>query len=509
MSIVNRVIKNTVYLYSRMAVSIVFSFFTTRILLQALGVSDYGLYNVIAGSLAMLGFLSASMSSTTQRFISYVEGEGDLDKIKEIFNNSVFLHNRIALIVVLLFTLGGFVFFNGLLNIPEGRMYVAIAVYVCMIISTTYSIIIVPYDAILNAHENMKYYSILGILDVLAKFIIALLVLYCQCLDQLLLYGLLMAFEARIYQLLTKRYCIANYNEVRELKKKYVNKSILKKMTFFAGWNMLNISTGMICLYGMNIAINHFFGTKLNAAMGIASQLAGVMMGVSTNMTKALTPVLVKSEGGHERDKMIQLSLIGCKYSYLLFSFFSIPVIFCLKPLLVFWLKDVPEWTDLFCLLLLISTLIEQLFVFLYHSINAQGEVKNYNIVRSILNILPIIIMTIEFSLGFPPYYALINWILFKAIFGGGINLLFANKNFSFPLFKFVIDVLFPCLLATLSTGFICYLIRPGDSDTTFLVFTRLVSMLLLSLPIYWSFAFSKDERNMFKNFAKAFKNRI
>ena len=498
MSTANRVIKNTIYLYVRMAVSIVFSFFTTRILLQSLGASDFGLYNVVAGALSMLGFLSASMSSTTQRFISYAEGEGKFDKIKEIFNNAVFLHRLLALSVTVFFVLGGFVFFNGVLNIPEERTLVAIAVYGCMIFSTVFAITIVPYDAVLNAHENMKYYSILGIADVLLKFVIALLVMFCSGLDKLFFYGILMALESWFFRLITQRYCIRHYEEVGEInRKKYVNRTTLKSMTSFAGWNMLNISTGMVSLYGMNIVVNHFFDTILNAAMGIANQLAGVLMGVSTNMTKAMTPVLVKSEGSHDRDKMIQISFVGCKYSYLLFAFFCIPIIFCLKPLLTLWLRDVPEWTELFCLLMLISTLIEQMFVFLYQSINAQGDVRNYNIVRSILNILPIIIMIVEFNMGYAPFHALIDWIIFKAVLGGIANLFYAHRNFTLPVKRFILEVIIPCVVTTCIVCIIGTVFRADSADTILIVLSKLLAMLIINIPIYYFVAMNKSEKQM------------
>ena len=156
MSTSQRVIKNTLWLYLRMGTSILVNIFTTRILLQALGASDYGLYNVVGGAISILGFLTASMSSSTQRFISYAEGEGNLDDVKEIFNNALAAHYGVALISGFILALSGFIFFNGVLNIPEGRETVAITIYLCMIISTVFSITVVPYDALLNAHENMK-----------------------------------------------------------------------------------------------------------------------------------------------------------------------------------------------------------------------------------------------------------------------------------------------------------------------------------------------------------------
>lgn len=480
-----------------MAVSIVFSFFTTRILLQSLGASDYGLYNVVGGALAMLGFLSASLSSTTQRFISYAEGEGDNERILCVVNTAVRLHNMLALAVCAFFVVMGYLIFRFVLNIPDGRTAVAVAVYGFMIVSTVFSITIVPYDGVLNAHENMKYYSLLGIADVIAKFAIALMVMLAGSLDKLLFYGALMAAEAWAFRMATKQYCVKHYNEVRNLDvKRYASKEMMREMTSFAGWNLLNIASAMILLYGNNMIVNHFYGTLVNAAMGVATQLSGVLMGVSQNMTKALTPVLVKNEGCHNREQMIRISLLGCKFSYLLFAFFALPVIFCLKPLLQLWLSDVPEWAEVFCLLMLVSVLIEQLFLFLFSSINAQGSIKGYNIVVSTLNFLAIIVVYIELYYGFPPYFATLNYIIFRVLFGGIINVYYSHRNFGLRYTDYFSKVFLPCFVTTAAILALCYVLRPDDSTSTALMLLQFMAMLIISIPAYYIFAFSKDERN-------------
>ena len=264
MSTVNRVVKNTLFLYARMGTSIVVSVLTTRILLHALGASDYGLYNVVAGALAMLGFLSASMSSASLRYMSYAEGKGDITAIQTIFNSSVRLHRLLALFVCGLYVIAGFFLFNGILNIPSGRETTALIVYGCLIFSTVFSITITPYDAVLNAHENMFFYSLVGIIDVFLKLAIAILISYSDY-DRLLFYGVLMAGESWLLRFITKYYCDRTYSVCKALSLKEHDNGILKKMASFAGWNMLNICAGMISLYGMNIAINHFFGTNRHA----------------------------------------------------------------------------------------------------------------------------------------------------------------------------------------------------------------------------------------------------
>lgn len=494
MAVAQRVIKNTMWLYVRMAVSILVNIFTTRILLQALGASDYGLYNVVGGAIAMLGFLTASMSSVTQRFISYTLGEGNEEKLKSIFNNTLCVHYGIAGLSALILILASFIWFNGVLNIPEGREFVAICVYGCLVFSTVYSITIVPYDGVLNAYENMRFYSLVGIFDVIVKFGLAVAV-YFATFDQLMLYAVLMALEAWLLRVVTKYYCSHHYDECRcqELRK-YFNRRKIRELTSFAGWNMFNLTTLMLSVFGINLIINHFFGTKLNAALGVATQLSGVLMSISMNMIKAITPILVKSEGGHQRENMLKITFVGCKFSFLLFSFFSIPVMFYISEVLDLWLKDVPEWTAVFCILLMISTLIDQLTVFLYQSLQAHGDIKGYSITKGFINILPIVASIFMFSLfNLESYWALINLIIGKGILGGCVNIYYSNRNFSLSIKQFLVKVFLPCLFVIVSTLLIGYCII----NVEFNWIVAFVSLSVLSIPVYWLIGLDKQERSI------------
>ena len=505
MSTVNRVVKNTLFLYARMGTSIVVSVLTTRILLDALGASDYGLYNVVAGALAMLGFLSASMSTASLRYMSYAEGKGDITAIQTIFNSSVRLHRMLALLVCGLYIIAGFFLFNGILNIPSGRETTAMIVYGCLIFSTVFSITITPYDAVLNAHENMFFYSLVGIIDVFLKLTIAVLVSYSDY-DRLLFYGLLMAGESWLLRFFTKCYCDRTYPVCRAKSIKGHDNEILKKMASFAGWNMLNICAGMISLYGMTIAINHFFGTLLNAALGIATQLQGVLMGVSGNMSKALTPVLVKKEGANQRHQMLEISYAGCKFSFLLFSFFALPILFSMPVVLQLWLKNVPEWTVLFCVLLFISSLIEQLYYFLYHAIQAEGNIKWFNISCSIASIIPIILTCVEFQFGFQPYWAILNWIIFRIVMCGVIHLYFAHRLIRFSVMRWSRYILIPCLASLTCLSCVYWPIRPQLYNGQLSQLSLIMAMFIISLPVYWYVALSREDRNVFVSIIKSVK---
>jgi len=505
MSTVNRVVKNTLFLYARMGTSIVVSVLTTRILLDALGASDYGLYNVVAGALAMLGFLSASMSTASLRYMSYAEGKGDITAIQTIFNSSVRLHRMLALLVCGLYIIAGFFLFNGILNIPSGRETTAMIVYGCLIFSTVFSITITPYDAVLNAHENMFFYSLVGIIDVFLKLTIAVLVSYSDY-DRLLFYGLLMAGESWLLRFFTKCYCDRTYPVCRAKSIKGHDNEILKKMASFAGWNMLNICAGMISLYGMTIAINHFFGTLLNAALGIATQLQGVLMGVSGNMSKALIPVLVKKEGANQRHQMLEISYAGCKFSFLLFSFFALPILFSMPVVLQLWLKNVPEWTVLFCVLLFISSLIEQLYYFLYHAIQAEGNIKWFNISCSIASIIPIILTCVEFQFGFQPYWAILNWIIFRIVMCGVIHLYFAHRLIRFSVMRWSRYILIPCLASLTCLSCVYWPIRPQLYNGQLSQLSLIMAMFIISLPVYWYVALSREDRNVFVSIIKSVK---
>ena len=324
----SRVFSNTIYLYIKMVLSIAVNIFTTSILLRALGETDYGIYSVVGGAISMMGFISGSMSGMVQRYLNVTEGTGNFEKVKRIFSNAVLIHNGLAIIAFIVFALFGIFFFLCMLNVPPERFFSAVVVYICLVISTVFSITIAPYDGILNAHENMKVYSVIGIIDVLLRFLIALCILMTDT-DKLVLFAILMAIEAWSVRYITKIYCIKKYEETR-IASFYAlyDKKLVKEMVGFAGWNLLNISTSMITLYSMNIIINHFYGTTYNAAMGIATQLTGVLMAFSLNMQKALTPVMMKSEGARDRESVLQLTCKGTKMAYLIFAFWGIPIFF-------------------------------------------------------------------------------------------------------------------------------------------------------------------------------------
>ncbi|MDO6739097.1 hypothetical protein [Wenyingzhuangia sp. 2_MG-2023] len=485
MSTANKVLKNTGFLYAKMGITMFISLYTTRLVLNGLGAVDFGIFNVVGGAIAMLGFLHAAMAGATQRFMSFYEGKGELNKQKQIFNVSLVLHFFIALILGLVLLIAGYFFFNGVLNIPEARIYAAKVVYTSLIVSTLFTVMSVPYEAVLNAHENMLYYSIVGVLESLLKLTVALVIVNYVG-DKLELYGILMACIPLVVLTIMRIYCHKKYRECVIAPKRFWNKLLMKEMASFAGWNLLGNGSGLIGNYGNALVVNHFFGAVVNAALGVANQLNGQLMAFSNNMIKALNPVIVKKQGAGDQKSMMYFSLLGSKMSFLILAFFAIPVIVETPYILKLWLKQIPEWTIIFLRLALFQRLLEQLTVTLTTSLNAHGNIKGLNISSLASNLLPLIVLYLLFVNGFPPYWLYIVTIALMVVLGTGFKVYFCIKLCSLKLKDLFRIVILPCVFVFTSAIVSGYLLCLGINEGLLrLVLVVLVSFVVFSISSY------------------------
>lgn len=455
MSSSSRIIKNTGYLYIKTLVSLFVSLYVTRVVLNTLGSEDFGIYNVVGGAITMLGFFNLSMASTVQRYLNNAQGKKDIQAQKEIYNVAVVFHGVIAILMFLVLWLAQFILFNGVLYITLERINAAHWVYLSLMISTFFTIISVPYDAMINAHEDMLTYSIIGIIDIVIKLIIALAITYMNG-DRLIIYSVLMIFIPILTYIMMKIYSVKHYEECKVNIRKFYNKKRAKEILGFAGWNLVGTSSGMIGNYGNNIILNHFFGSVLNAASGIAIQLNGMLSVLSGQFLKALNPVIYKLGGENDSQKMMTYSYIGCKYSYILLSILSIPVIIEAPYVLRLWLVEVPEWTVFFVRWTMIRALIEQLTATLNRSLESSGHIREYNIVVFVFYLLPLVLLTaIYFFFGGEPYWNLYIPIIFMAIIPSVFKLLYCNKYCDFSIKEFFSFVLKQCAIFTLIPSFL------------------------------------------------------
>lgn len=445
MSTSTRVIKNTTYLYIKMGVTMFISLYTTRLILGSLGASDFGIFNVVGGAIAMLGFLNSTLANATQRFMSYAEGEGNLDKKRSIFNVSMVLHVIIAAATVLLLLSAMYPLFNGVFNIEPERIGAARIVYFCLIFSTLLTVINVPYDAVINAHENMLYYSIVGIFESLMKLGVAYACVFTLG-DKLVLYGILMACIPVITLIIMIVYCHRYYEECVIAPRRYWDVSLVKQISGFFGWNFLTAISSLFSAQGISIVLNYFFGTVLNAAQGIANQVNGALSLFSVNMMKALNPIIVKSAGAGNIESMNHATIAGCKFSTLLMMFFAIPLSIEVHYVLGLWLKDVPDWAALFVVLQLVQNVIVQMANSASTAVYANGDIKAYAIWKSTMNAMPLFLTWLAFYIGGGPIWLYIPMIVVWAIGGNIVIVYYAEKKCGLEISKYIKKVVLPLL---------------------------------------------------------------
>ncbi|HKJ06210.1 MAG TPA: MATE family efflux transporter, partial [Flavobacteriaceae bacterium] len=421
-----RVAKNTGFLYARIIVNIIVSLYSTRLVLEALGVEDFGIYNLVAGVIAMLAFLNSSMAEASLRFMAFAHGEENTKRQKYVFNVSLVLHFLIAIGVVLILEAAGYFLFKAVLEIPEDRVRVAKLVYQYMLVSTFFTIIKVPYDAVLKAHENMLIVALIGILEAILKLLIAIYLSYTTF-DQLVVYGVLMAALAVLLIIISFIYCHNKYEEVHINVTKHWDTILFKEMGTFASWSFLTHAAFVITMQGSTIVLNSFFGVIVNAAQGISNQVSNQLKNFLGTMQTALNPVIIKREGKKDRSKMLEASMFGNKISFFVISFLSIPLLIEMPYILNLWLKDVPEFAVIFVRFQIIRLVISTLTQSFYVAIVAIGAIKKFSIWESIVLIAVLPASYLLYKLGAAPEIIYLNLII-SSLFIAIIRTYFLNQ---------------------------------------------------------------------------------
>lgn len=454
----NRVIKNTGFLYAKMGITMFISLYTTRLILNSLGASDFGIFNIVGGAIGMLGFLNAAMASATQRFMSYSEGAGNKEKQKSIFNISIVLHFGIAVVVGIALLVAGYVFFNGILNIPEGRENAAKVVYGSLVVSTVLTITAVPYDAILNAHENMRYYAVVGVFESSLKLMVAFICVYASY-DKLMVYGILMACIPLITLSIMRIYCHKKYEECILSPLKYYDKTMMREMTGFAGWNLFSTSAAMITNNGVGVVMNIFFGPVINAAQGIANQLSGQLMSITAVIVKAISPVITKSEGAHEHKKALLMAETSSKILFFMTSLIVLPTIINISDILYLWLNNVPDYCAFFAAVQLMIFLCEQLTSGYGTAINATGRIKGISVMKSIFKFLYLPLSYVLFKSGFSVIFAYCCLFVIQGLVNGLIlPIYYSDRILQYSKKKYMYKMLLPMTVTTLIVSFTGYM---------------------------------------------------
>ena len=395
-----RIAKNTLMLYIRMLFSMFVGLYTSRITLNALGVDNYGIYNVVGGVVSMFSVLSGSLSAAISRFITFELGRENLERLKKVFSSAVTIQIVLSFIVVLLAETVGLWFLNNKMVIPADRMAAAHWVYQLSILTFVVGLISVPYNAAIIAHERMSAFAYMSIFDVLAKLLVAFS-MYHSPYDRLIHYAVLLAVLSLINRLIYGIYCKKQFAECTF--QFIFDKSLLKQMFGFAGWNFIGASSAVLRDQGGNIILNMFCGPVVNAARGIALQVSSAIQGFVSNFMTALNPQITKSYASGEHDYMMSLVYKGARFSYYILLLLSLPVIVNTPYILKLWLGEVPEHTVSFVRLVLIFAMSESLANPLITAMLATGRIRNYQLVVGGLQMLNLPLAYMLLRLGYPP----------------------------------------------------------------------------------------------------------
>lgn len=396
-----RIAKNTLLLYVRMLFGMLVSLYTSRVILQTLGVEDYGVYNVVGGVITMFTFLNSAMSSATSRYITFEIGKGNMEQLKKVFSTALQIHAAIALLIVTLGETVGLWFLMNELVIPDGRMEAAMWVYQCSIVTAVVTIMSVPYNADIIAHEKMSAFAYISVLEIILKLAIVYLLVVLPF-DKLKVYAVLVLMVGLLIRYIYTRYCHKHFEESHYIHR--IDKPLLKEMSSFAGWSFWGNLAGILYTQGLNMMLNIFFGPVVNAARGIATQIQSVVTQFVTNFQMALNPQITKTYASGELDKMHSLMFRSARFSFMLLFFLSLPILIETDYILTLWLGIVPENTAIFARIIIAISMMCTIANPCVIANQATGKVKVYQSVVGGLLLLILPISYIVLKLGAPAY---------------------------------------------------------------------------------------------------------
>lgn len=405
--------KNTMMLYFRMIVLMLIGLFTSRVILQALGVEDYGLHSVIAGFLSIFAIITGSMSNAISRFITVELGKGDQPRLKLVFSTSVSVQLLMGLLLLIIIETFGIWFLRTRMQIPAGREVAAQWCLHCAAITTFISLMNVPFNSIIVAHEKMSAFAYMAILEAVLKLAICYM-LYISPIDKLITYAVLGVLVSIITTSIYWIYSLRNFEETSF--SLHLDTTLFKEMWGFAGWNLFSQAAWILNTQGVNMLMNIFFGVVVNAARGIAVQVNGIIQNFVTNFMMALNPQITKSYAAGDKDAAFKLACRGCRFSFYIMFLIALPIMMEAKQILKFWLGNPPEQADVFIIWTILSTLATLLGNTLYTLQMAHGKIKDYQIWITVFGCIPFPLSWIAFKSGADP---IISYYIYFMVYWG------------------------------------------------------------------------------------------
>jgi O-antigen/teichoic acid export membrane protein len=486
-----RIAKNTLMLYFRQILLMLVSLYTVRVVLNTLGVEDYGIYNVVAGVVTMFGFLSNTMAAASQRYFSFAIGRGNSERLQQIFSLSLIIFALIVIMVLIIAETIGLWFVINKLTIAPERKEAALWVYQCSIVSFLFTILPAPYMAMIIANEDMNIYAYVSIVEAVLKLAVGFVLGYFAW-DKLKLYGILMCGVPVINTAIYHIICVIKYRECKF--RFYWDRALFKEIAGFVGWSMFGNLSGMFRGNAVTILLNQYFNPIIVVARNISMQINAAVISISNNFNIALEPQIVKHFSAGEKEQMYRLISRSAKTAYFLMFILAVPVMVEMQFLLSLWLTIVPPYTVVFARLVIIESLVSSLCFPIGSAAHASGEMRLYQGVLGIMHLVFFMITWLLLRLGLPAvsvFYVSIGAASVVSI----IRLLIVRYLISYPLRMFFHEVIIPVFLVTLCSSVLPAMVYFILRESIFRFFITLITGVVIPCFFIYNFGLNEMER--------------
>ena len=486
-----RIAKNTLALYVRMLFLMAINLYTSRIVLSILGITDYGIYNVVGGFVALFTMVSGTMATATQRFLSFEIGKGTPENITRLFSTSIMIHLILGGIIIVIAETIGLWFLNYKMVFPLDRYYAANWVFQFSVLTLVINVLSVPYNASIIAYERMKAFAFLGILEAIAKLLIVYLIAFSPY-DRLIIYAFLLMIVAISIRAIYGIYVSRNFHYCRFCWT--MDKEYRQRLLSFISYNFIGSISGIAKTQGINVVLNLFFGATVNAARGIAVQVLHAVSGFVSNFQLAMNPQIVKLYAAGNKEEMYNLMCRGCKFSYLLMLMLSLPIAIEAPYILNLWLVEVPEYTVVFVQLTLAITLVDSLSQPMVTALLATGNVKRYQLINGTYLMMTVPVVYIVMEMGYGPVMAFVVSLMFSIV-GHFTRLVLISLAVGFSVRNYINRVTIRIFLATILSLMIPCIFQYGKG-TGFLWFLGDCVICVSSVTVFaYLAALSKEEK--------------
>ena len=495
--------KNTVFLYIRMIVVMLITFFTTRILLSTLGIEDFGIYNVVCGFVTMFSFLNTSMANGVQRFYSFAIGKNDPKSISKIFTLAAIIQLIIAIIIIVIVETVGIWYLYNKMNISANRVFAAFWVFQNALLSLFFVILTVPYNGAVMAYEKMNFYAIVSIIDAILKLVVVFILPYCG-IDKLICYGLLISVISILDFLFNFFYCKRHFPQIKFVR--HIDRDLLPSMISFSGWNIFGSLAHMGKIQGVNLVLNAFWGTVVNTAFGISAQISNAVSSLTAGFVTALRPQMIKSFAAGDLDYTMKLLYSASKLTFFLVLIIAVPIFEEISSILDFWLGvgKYPEMTIVFCKLTILTVLFDSFATPLSIIVHASGKMRTFQIVCSLV-IISVVPLSYIVAKLWNDAAIVISIGLFTTILAQLVRLLLIKNIIKFSILSYCVKVFIPTTIVFLLSCIVALLdnrISIENLEFWGLLMKIGLNVIVCFIVIY-IIGLSKTEKNIVKSFIK------